>query len=91
VLQMETLLMTDTHAALDPGERLIYGADIDADLGISDRGRRKLISSGRLPGPSGYLGGKGVWRLKDYLAARQRLLASGRPRRPGAAEPTAAT
>lgn len=75
--------MTDVAAALDPGERLIYGADIDADLGISDRGRRKMVTDGRLPKPAGYIGGRAVWRRADYLAARERLLAFGRPRRPG--------
>lgn len=80
--------MNDAPHALNPGERLIYGADIDADLGISDRGRRKMIRDGRLPQPAGYIGGKAVWHRADYLAARKRLLESGRPRRPG--EPTAA-
>lgn len=77
--------MTDTPAALDPSERLIYGADIDADLGIGGGGRtrRKMIADGRLPEPDGYIGGRAVWRRANYLAARERLLASGRPRRPG--------
>lgn len=76
--------MTDSVPALDPGERLLYGADIDADLGISDRGRRKMVADGRLPAPAGYIGGRAVWRRADYLEARERLLSSGRPRRPGA-------
>jgi len=79
-----------TTAALNPGERLIYGADIDADLGISDRGRRKMVGDGRLPQPAGYIGGRAVWRRADYLAARERLLTSGRPRRPGERRETAA-
>lgn len=76
-------IVTDKPAALDPAERLIYGVDIDADLGISDRGRRKMVADGRLPKPAGYIGGRAVWRRADYLHARERLLTSGRPRRPG--------
>ncbi|MGH8229637.1 MAG: hypothetical protein ACREU3_17330 [Steroidobacteraceae bacterium] len=77
--------MTDiTTAALDPGDRLIYGADIDADLSITDRGRRKMVTDGRLPAPAGYIGGRAVWRRTDYLAARERLLAAGRPHQIGA-------
>jgi hypothetical protein len=75
--------VTDIPAALDPGERLIYGADIDTDLGISDRGRRKMVADGRLPQPAGYIGGRAVWRRADYLAARERLLVSGRPHQLG--------
>lgn len=73
--------MTEQLAALDPAEGLIHGVDIDADLGVSDRGRRKMVADGRLPPPAGYIGGRAVWRRADYLAARERLLASGRPRR----------
>ena len=75
--------MSDAPTALDPGERLIRGSAIDADLGVTDRGRRKMVADGRLPKPVGYIGGRAVWRLADYLKARDRLLASGRPRRPG--------
>lgn len=79
------LTVTDIPAALDPNERLIYGHDIDADLGIGGAGRtrRKMVKDGRLPPPAGYIGGRAVWRRADYLAARERLLTSGRPRRPG--------
>jgi hypothetical protein len=75
----------DRPPALDPTQRLIDGPDIDADLGISGGGRtrRKMVKDGRLPPPAGYIGGRAVWRLADYLAARERLLASGQPRRPG--------
>lgn len=77
--------MSDIPSALDPNQRLINGSDIDADLGISGGGRtrRKMVKDGRLPPPAGYIGGRAVWRLADYLAARERLLASSRPRRPG--------
>lgn len=74
--------VTDAPTALDPRDRLIYGADIDVDLGISDRGRRKMVADRRLPLPAGYIGGRAVWRRADYLEARERMLASGRPRRP---------
>jgi hypothetical protein len=69
---------------LNPDERLIYGPDIDADLGIGGGGRtrRKMVKDKRLPEPAGYIGGRPAWRLCDYLEARAKLLASGRPRRP---------
>jgi hypothetical protein len=63
-------------------DRLIDGAYIDADLGIVDRTRRNMVRRGDLPEPVGYVGGRARWRLGDYLAARDRLLSSGRPRRP---------
>ncbi len=68
----------------DP-DRLIDGGYIDRDLNIVDRTRRNMIKRGDLPQPIGYLGGRARWRLSDYLAARERLLASGRPRRPNPA------
>ncbi len=70
-----------TPSKIDP-ERLIDGAYIDSDLGIVDRTRRNMVRRGDLPQPVGYLGGRARWRLGDYLAARERLLAHGRPRRP---------
>jgi hypothetical protein len=73
----------DLTAALD--DPLIHGPAIDADLGITSRGRRKMVADGRLPEPDGYIGGRAVWRRSRYLAARARLLKLGRPRRPGAA------
>jgi hypothetical protein len=76
--------------ALDPANRLVSGPEIDRDLNITDRCRRKMIADGRLPPPTGYLGGRGVWRLSDYLTARERLLAAGRPRRPGEARKSVA-
>lgn len=74
-------MQTPTPAPVDP-ERLIDGAYIDSDLGIVDRTRRNMVARGDLPQPVGYLGGRARWRLGDYLAARERLLAAGRPRRP---------
>ncbi|MDA8348392.1 MAG: hypothetical protein M0038_06265 [Pseudomonadota bacterium] len=73
--------MQSANIPVDP-ERLIDSAYIDADLGIVDRTRRNMVSRGDLPEPIGYLGGRARWRLGDYLAARARLLAAGRPRRP---------
>jgi hypothetical protein len=75
--------VTYNSPALDPGERLTYGTDIDADLGIGGGGRtrRKMVADGRLSKPDGYVGGRAVWRRADYLAARARLLEAGRPRR----------
>jgi hypothetical protein len=64
-------------------EGLIDGPSIDQDLGVTDRCRRQMIADGRLPAPAGYIGGRARWRRADYMAARERLLASGRPRRPG--------
>ena len=72
---------TDT-LTLDPANALVSGPAIDADLGITDRCRRDMVIDGRLPPPAGYIGGRAVWRRGDYLAARERLLAAGRPRRP---------
>jgi hypothetical protein len=68
---------------LDPDERLITGVEIDEDLRITGRGRRKMIEDGRLPPPAGYVAGRAVWRLVDYRAAKQKLLATGKPRRFG--------
>lgn len=65
----------------DP-DGLIDGPSIDADLGVTDRCRRQMITDGRLPPPTGYIGGRARWRRADYLEARERLLAMGRPRRP---------
>jgi hypothetical protein len=70
---------------LDPSDALVSGPAIDADLGITDRCRRDMIADGRLPPPAGYVGGRAVWRRADYLKARERLLSSGRPRRPNPA------
>lgn len=70
------------NSAQDP-DGLIDGPFIDADLHVTDRCRRQMIADGRLPPPAGYLGGRARWRRADYLAARERLLAAGRPRRPG--------
>ncbi|MDA8348312.1 MAG: hypothetical protein M0038_05845 [Pseudomonadota bacterium] len=77
---METCSLSKT----DP-ERLIDGAYIDNDLGIVDRTRRNMVRRGDLPAPIGFIGGRARWRLADYLAARERLLAAGRPRRPNPA------
>ena len=73
---------TDT-LTLDPDDALVSGPAIDNDLGITDRCRRDMVADGRLPRPAGYIGGRAVWRRADYLEARAKLLASGRPRRPG--------
>lgn len=75
--------MPTDKASLHP-DSLIDGAYIDSDLGIVDRTRRKMVCDGRLPHPAGFVGGRARWRFGDYLAARERLLASGKPRRPGA-------
>ena len=74
-------MQTNAPPHVDP-ERLVDGAYIDQDLGIVDRTRRNMVARGDLPQPVGYLGGRARWRLGDYLAARERLLAAGRPRRP---------
>lgn len=73
----------------DP-EGLIDGPSIDADLGVTDRCRRQMIADGRLPPPAGYIGGRARWRRADYLEARERMLAAGRPRRPNPAAREAA-
>lgn len=69
------------EASLTP-DSLVDGGFIDRDLRIVDRTRRKMITDGRLPKPAGFVGGRARWRFGDYLAARERLLASGKPRRP---------
>ncbi len=74
--------MPTDNQTLDPSDALVSGPSIDADLGITDRCRRDMVADGRLPPPAGYVGGRAVWRRADYLAARERLLASGRARRP---------
>ncbi|MBS0366711.1 MAG: hypothetical protein JSR67_12900 [Proteobacteria bacterium] len=66
-------------ADIDPNG-LIDGPFIDADLGITDRCRRQMVADGRLPRPAGYLGGRARWRRADYVAARERLLSTGRPK-----------
>jgi hypothetical protein len=73
------------HPALDPGDAVIYGAQIDRDLGITDRGRRKMIARGALPAPDGYFAGRAFWRVSRYVAFKTELLAGkhGQPRRPG--------
>ncbi len=75
----------EVFTALDPRDALIYGTQIDADLGITDRGRRKMIQHGAIPRPDGYFGGRSFWRAATYAAFKQQLLAGshGRPRRPG--------
>ena len=73
-------MQTKTTGASPDPERLIDGNFIDSDLGIVDRTRRNLIKRGDLPRPVGYLNGRARWRLADYLAARDLLLAAGRPR-----------
>lgn len=76
-----------TPSPLNPDDAVIYGPQIDRDLGITDRGRRKMIASGRLPAPDGYLGGRAFWRASRYLAFKAELFAGkhGQSRRPGAA------
>lgn len=81
--------MTDTAPALDPSERLVDGPSIDSDLGVTSRCRRRMVADGRLPAPVGYLAGRAVWKLGDYLAARQRLIGAGRAHRPGTPVPEA--
>lgn len=76
--------MPKDNLTLDPADALVSGPEIDRDLGITDRCRRDMVADGRLPVPAGYIGGRAVWRHGDYLEARKRLLAGGRPRRPNA-------
>lgn len=68
---------------------LIDGPFIDADLGVTDRCRRLMVRDGRLPAPIGYIGGRARWRRADYLAARERLLSTGRPKLIGGKPETA--
>jgi hypothetical protein len=71
--------------ALNPDEALVYGPQIDRDLSITDRGRRKMTARGVLPPPDGYFGGRAFWRASRYAAFKAELLAGkhGQPRRPG--------
>ena len=75
--------MTDMAPALDPDRTLGLGADIDADLGISDRGRRKTVADGGCRHRPDTSAAAPYWRVAEYLAARERLLNLGKPRRPG--------
>lgn len=68
------------YTALDPQDALIYGPQIDVDLGITDRGRRKMIQRGVIPRPDGYFGGRSFWRVATYCAFKQQLLGSTRGR-----------
>jgi hypothetical protein len=74
-----------SNPSLHPDQSIIYGSQIDRDLNITDRGRRKMIARGVLPAPDGYLGGRAFWTAATYAAFKVDLLAGkhGRPRRPG--------
>jgi hypothetical protein len=84
--------MSTARTELNPDESLVYGPQIDRDLNITDRGRRKMIARGVLPAPDGYLGGRAFWTAARYAAFKAELLAGkhGRPRRPGFGSPAAA-
>jgi hypothetical protein len=70
---------------LDPTQSIVYGSQIDRDLSITDRGRRKMIERGVIPQPDGYFGGRAFWRASTYAAFKAELLAGkhGQRRRPG--------
>ena len=76
-------------AVLDPDNSLVYGGDVDRDLRITDRGRRKMVARGVLPPPDGYFGGRAFWRAGTYAKFKSDLLAGkfGKPRRPGVSTP----
>jgi len=76
---------SSAHPALDPGDAVIYGPQIDRDLGITDRGRRKMIARKVIPAPDGYFAGKAFWRASRYAAFKAELLAGKitQNRRPG--------
>lgn len=65
----------DSPSPLDPGEALVYGVEIDRDLGISDRGRRKLVTRGVIPPPDGYFGGRAFWFAATYARFKAELRA----------------
>jgi len=73
-------------AALNPDQSIIYGTQIDRDLSITDRGRRKLIVRGVLPAPDGYFSGRAFWTAARYAAFKADLLA-GRFAGPGNRRP----
>jgi hypothetical protein len=77
--------ITAANPPLNPDQSIIYGSQIDRDLNITDRGRRKMIARGVLPPPDGYLGGRAFWTTATYATFKAELLAGkhGRPRRPG--------
>ena len=79
------MLSHAANPAINPDQSIIYGSQIDRDLNITDRGRRKMIARGVLPQPDGYLGGRAFWTAARYAAFKAELLAGkhGRPRRPG--------
>jgi hypothetical protein len=74
VIQGAVDMAREVYTALDPRDALIYGTQIDADLGITDRGRRKMIQRGAIPRPDGYFGGRSFWRAATYATFKQQLL-----------------
>ncbi len=85
--------MSNEHGpSLDLSDSIIYGSQIDRDLNITDRGRRKMIARGVIPQPDGYFGGRAFWIASTYAAFKANLLAGkfGQRRRPGNATSAAA-
>jgi len=72
-----TVLQSDESrcAVLDPADSLVFGNQIDRDLAVTDRGRRKLIAHGFLPPPDGYFRYRAFWRLSTYRQFKQDLFA----------------
>ena len=82
-------MMTQRHAAestaLDADEALVWGEDIDRDLDITSRCRRKKIEQGIIPSPDGSFAGRNFWKLSTYKRFKADLLAgkfAGPGRRP---------
>lgn len=76
-------------------DRLVYTADVCADVGVSDRCVRKWIAKGIFPAPDTNIGGRNCWRLATFRAWKADVLAGkySQRRRPGVsaqAEPSAA-
>jgi hypothetical protein len=63
------------NSLLASADAIVFGATIDADLGISNRTRRDWIAKGILPKPDGNLLGRSFWRLATYQGFKREVTA----------------
>ncbi len=64
-----------TAPLLSERDRLVTAEEIIRDLSVSRRSFEMMLRDHRLPREAGRIGGVRRWILRDYLAARARLLA----------------
>jgi len=68
--------MTEIAAIPDIAtEKILFGPDIDADLGITDRTRRNYINAEIIPPADGNFCGRDFWLLSNYRQFKANLLA----------------